>query len=508
MKLERVKNTSRNLIYGIILQLFKLIVPFMMRTAILYLLGVQYLGLNSLFTSVLSVLNLAELGVGAAMVYSMYRPIVEDDEKKICALMQLYKVYYRIIGIVVAVVGLSLLPFIPYLIKGDIPSDISVYYLYLLNLGSTVLSYWLFAYKSSILQAHQRNDVVSKATLVTDVFKYGMQIIVLIVFKNYYYYVMAILISQIANNIITAQLASKMYPRYKAFGNLDLKEKREINRKIRDLFTAKVSTVVVYSSDTIVISAYLGLTTLAIYQNYYYLFTAVTAIIIVFFNSVRAGLGNSIIIDEKDKLFTDFKKLLFITAWASAFCSACFLCLYQPFMIVWVGKEYLLDFGIVIWLVIYFYVHCMNVFLNSYKDASGMWHEDRFRPLVEAITNLLLNLILVRYIGLYGIIVSTVFSMLFVAPWLIRNIFKLIFGTHYIIFFLKRLGYYFAVASVVVLITYGVCQMIQASPWLTVMIRILICMILTNVLYLGLCFKLPEFKQCMLIVERIVGRKK
>ena len=270
MKIERVKNTSRNMIYGAALQILKLVVPFFMRTAMIYLLGVEYLGLNSLFTSVLSVLNLAELGVGSAMVYSMYKPIAEDDADKICALMGVYKKYYRIIGIVIFVLGMLLLPFIPELISGDIPADMNVYVLYILNLFATVFSYWLFAYKGSILQAHQRNDVVSKVTLATDSIKYLLQLLVLIITKNYYLYVIVILLSQILNNIVTAFFAEKMYPQYRAKGKLSRKEQKTINCRIRDLFTAKLGTVIVYSSDTIVISAFLGLRILAIYQNYYY----------------------------------------------------------------------------------------------------------------------------------------------------------------------------------------------------------------------------------------------
>ena len=143
------------------LRVYQMIVPFLMRTAMLYFMGVQYLGLNSLFASVLQVLNLAELGVGSAMVFAMYKPIAYDDEKTICALMRLYRRYYRIIGAVIGVAGLLLTPAIPYLISGDIPSELNIYVLYFLNLGTTVLTYWLFAYKNCLLQAHQRNDAAN-----------------------------------------------------------------------------------------------------------------------------------------------------------------------------------------------------------------------------------------------------------------------------------------------------------------------------------------------------------
>ncbi|MDY5846596.1 MAG: polysaccharide biosynthesis protein, partial [Bariatricus sp.] len=254
-KIERVNNAARNIFFGVILRAYQIIVPFLMRTAMIYLMGAQYLGLNSLFTSVLQVLNLAELGVGSAMVYSMYKPIADDDETTICALMKLYRTYYRVIGLVIAVVGCALTPFIPYLIKSDVPVGINIYILYLLNLGATVLSYWLFAYKNSILQAHQRTDVVSKVTLMTSTVQYGLQIVVLWVFHNYYLYVIIALATQALTNIVTAICANKLYPQFKPKGNVDKVQVKRINQRIRDLFTSKIGSIIYDSADTIVISA-------------------------------------------------------------------------------------------------------------------------------------------------------------------------------------------------------------------------------------------------------------
>ena len=191
--------------------------------------GVQYLGLNSLFTSILQVLNLAELGVGSAMIYSMYKPIAEDDDTAICALMKLYRLYYRVIGMVIAIIGCILTPFVPKLISGDIPKGLNIYILYLLNLGATVLSYWLYAYKNSILQAHQRTDVVSKVTLVTSTIQYVLQLMVLWIFKDYYLYVIVMLVTQVLTNVATAVCADKLYPQYKPYGCVEEKDRKAIN---------------------------------------------------------------------------------------------------------------------------------------------------------------------------------------------------------------------------------------------------------------------------------------
>lgn len=312
MKINRTKNATRNIIFGVILKVYQLAIPFVMRTAMIYLLGVEYLGLNSLFTSILQVLNLAELGVGSAMVYSMYKPIAEDDKDTICALMRLYKVYYRVIGIAICAAGLILLPFIPKLISGDVPSDINIYVLYLLNLGATVLSYWLFAYKNSILQAHQRADVTSKVLLGTETVKYVLQFGALAIFHNYYYFVIVILLTQVMTNVITAIVSDKLYPDFQPKGKLPKDQRKQINQRIRDLFTSKIGGVIVDSVDTIVISAFLGLTVLAVYQNYFYLITAVIGLIAIIFASVTAGIGNSIVVETGRRILRIYRSSLLL----------------------------------------------------------------------------------------------------------------------------------------------------------------------------------------------------
>ena len=235
MKIERTKNASRNIIFGTILKIYQIVVPFLMRTAMIYFMGIQYLGLNSLFTSILQVLNLTELGVGSAMVYSMYKPIAIDDTKTICALMKLYRLYYRIIGILIAIIGAFLTPFIPYLVKSDLPAGLNIYILYLLNLSATAFSYWLFAYKNAIFQACQRTDITSKITLITNTFQFAAQLLIIIYLKDYYFYIIATLATQILTNIVTAIVATQKYPDYKPNGKLEEKQIKEINLAYKTL---------------------------------------------------------------------------------------------------------------------------------------------------------------------------------------------------------------------------------------------------------------------------------
>ena len=214
MKIERTKNATRNVLFTGMMQMMNMLVPFIMRSILLNYLGVEYLGLNGLFRSILQFLNLAELGVGSAMVFSMYKPIAEDDTDTICALMKLYRTLYRIIGLFVLTVGLMLVPFLDVLVKDQPPADINLYILYLMSLGCTSLSYWLFAYKNCLLNAHQHEDITSKVTMCVKFFEYTMKIVSLVLFRNYYLYLGMQIVSQILTNILIAVSVHKMFPDY------------------------------------------------------------------------------------------------------------------------------------------------------------------------------------------------------------------------------------------------------------------------------------------------------
>ena len=228
MRIQRTKNASRNMIFGVVQKVYQIIIPFVMRTIMIHYMGISYAGLNNLFTSILQVLNLSELGIGAALIYSMYDPIAKDDTKKICALMSLYRTCFRVIGIVIFVIGCLLLPFLPELISGTIPEGLNLYTLYLMYLGNTVLSYWLFAYKNSLLYSHQRTDVYSKVVLITNTIQYILQVYALLVIQNYYVYLAVSIISQLITNILTARVVDTMYPNYQPRGSVDKETIKDI----------------------------------------------------------------------------------------------------------------------------------------------------------------------------------------------------------------------------------------------------------------------------------------
>lgn len=508
MKFDRTQNASRNVVFGIVQKLYQLLIPFIMRSAMIYWMGVEYLGLDGLFTSVLSVLNLAELGVGSAMVYSMYKPIAIDDKPTIFALMKLYKIYYRIIGCIVLCGGMILLPFIPKLISGGVPNGLNVYILYLLNLISTVISYWLYAYKNCLLQAYQRSDMVSKVTMCANTIRYILQFILLYFFRNYYYYLVVALLSQALINITTAFITDRLFPGYKAEGNLPRDTKRDINHRIRDLFTAKIGAVVVDSVDTLVISAFLGLAVLGIYQNYYYIVTAITGIVNIMMTSCVAGIGNSIVVERKEKVFSDMKVLTFLIASVDCVCTLCMLALYNPFMEIWVGPNNMLSFSAVICFCIYFYIKQINTLLNIYKDAAGIWHEDRFRPLVTAFANLGMNLLMVQFWGIYGVLLSTVLSMFFVGmPWLLHNLFTVLFPKDLLPQYLKQLTQYVFMTLIMSTLLCLVLRHIHVSGISGLLLRLVISLVI-SIFGIVLIYKNTlEFKRAAEIVDRLTKRK-
>ena len=508
MKIQRTKNAARNIVFGTMLKTVKMVSPFIIRSFMLHYLGVQYLGLNGLFTSILSFLNLAELGVGSAMVFSMYKPIAEDDTESICALMKLYRTFYRIIGLFIAVMGLALTPFLRNLIKGDIPADMNLYILYFMNLGNTVLTYWLFAYKNCLLNAHQRNDVVSKVALIIHLVEYALKILAVVIFHNYYLYLVVQLLAQISINLVISVRVSKLYPNYKPVGNLPKEKVMDIVKRVRDLFTSKFSFVIFNSADTLVISSFMGLTALAIYQNYYYIVTSLRTMLEVVIGACIAGVGNSLVTESEEKNYRDLERFSLLFSWLMGVSSAMLLCLYQPFMQFWMGEENMLTINYVVCFVIYFYSMGINMLINMFKDAAGIWRRDRWRPLTGALVNLGLNLATVKWLGLYGVLLSSVVSIAVVQiPWLFHNLFAEVFPRKYMWQYIRFFGSFVGLALVSCACSWFLCGLLHLSLWPTLIVNACISFIIPNILFFLAYGRSPMFKKSVGKVKRAVLRK-
>ena len=508
MKIQRTKNAARNIVFDGMLKMLNMVIPFIMRSIMLNYLGVQYLGLNGLFRSILSFLNLAELGVGSAMVFSMYKPIAEDDEESICALLKLYRTFYRIIGLFIAVVGLALTPFLRNLIKGGIPANMNLYILYFMNLGNTVLTYWLFAYKRSLLDAHQRNDVSSKVGLVVHLAEYILKIIALILFRNYYVYLTIQLLCQVAVNVFTAVRVTKLYPQYSPRGSLPREKVLDIVKRVRDLFTSKFSYVIFNSADTLVISSFMGLTVLAIYQNYYYIVTSLRTMLEVVIGACIAGIGNSLVTESEEKNYRDLEKISLLFSWLMAVSTAMLLCMFQPFMNMWMGEENMLTFNYVVCFAIYYYSLGINKLINMFKDAAGIWRKDRWRPLVGALVNLGLNLATVQWLGLYGVLLSSVFSILVVQiPWLFHNLFDEVFPRKYMWRYVRFFCVYVLLAIVSCAAALLICSLFHLALWPSLIVNACVSFIIPNVVFFAVYGRNPLLKESLSKVKSILSKK-
>ena len=499
----------RNLVSGGMLKLLNMVLPFVMRSVMLHCLGVEYLGLNGLFRSILSFLTLAELGVDSAMMFSLYKPIAEDDTDTICALMKLYRTFYRAIGLFIAAAGNALTPFLHGLIRGGIPQGLNLYILYFINLGTTVLTYWLFAYKSCLLNAHQRNDVGSRITLVIQIAEYALKYIALVRFRNYYLYLVIQLLKQIAINLCIALRATRMYPHYTPRGRLPREKVHQIVHRVRDLMTAKFSFFIFNSADTLIISAFMGLTALALYQNYAFVIISLHTLLAVAVTSCIAGVGNSLITENTEKNYRDFERLTLLYCWLVAVSTAMLLCLFQPFMRLWMGEDNLLSFRHVVCFAVYFYFLAIHQFMNMFKDAAGIWRLDRWRPLVGALVNVGLNLATVRWLGLYGVLLSSVISIALVQlPWLIDHLFREVFPRKYLRKYVRVFCLFMVVTLASCVAAWGLCSQFQFGLWPTLILNAAISFLAPNILFFLIFGRNPLFKESVLQVKRMISAQK
>ena len=509
MKLERTRNATRNIVFDGTLEMVNMLFPFVIRSVMLHCLGTEYLGLNGLFKSLLTFLNLAELGVGSAMVFSMYKPIAEDDAPAICALLRLYRTLYRIIGLVILAAGLLLMPVLKHLIKGSLPAGMNLYILFLMNLGNTVVTYWLFAYKSSLLQAHQRRDVISKVTLAVRITEYILKILILVYTRNYYLYLAVQLVCQLAVNVLTAVCASKMYPRYVPRGKLPKEKTADIFRRVRDLFTSKLSAAVFDSADTLVISSFMGLAVLAIYQNYYFIITALRMMLVVILNACMAGVGNKLVMESKEANYRDLERISLLFSWLLGVSSSMLLCLYQPFMRLWMGSENMLSSGLVLSFTVYYYSMGANKMINMFKDAAGIWRIDRWRPLTAALANLSLNLATVRWLGLYGVLLSSVVSIVFIQiPWLFHNLFREVFPRESMGRYIRLFGGVTAIALVSCGASWFVCGLFSLGVWPTLLVNAAVSFAIPNVFYFAVYGRNSVFLDSVSHLKRILLPKR
>ena len=418
MELEKTKNTINGMIAGIVNQIVNTLLPFALRTVMVYSLGIEYAGINSLFSSILSMLSMADLGFSGAVVFAMYKPVKENDTRKLCQLLGYYQKTYIAVGSIIGIAGIAITPFLKQIVTSTVPGGLNLYVLYYGFLFNTVVSYFFGGYRSSILLAYQRNDLFTYITTAATGIGYGLQIAAMLVFRNYYLYIALMILMNVFITMSGAWMARKKFPEIKPEKGIADTDRKTIFSKVKDLLFQRIGSTVSTSFDSMVISHYLGLTAVAIYGNYFYIFSAAQSFMNTFYNPLTAGIGNKILNASLEENKTVYRRLLFISGLLTAFCCTCLCCLFQPFMQAWMGKENMYSMTIVLIFCVYFFVVGSRKIIDTYKSALGLWHPDRWKSIIGAGVNLTLNILLVKTIGIAGVILSTIISYAFIEiPW-------------------------------------------------------------------------------------------
>lgn len=484
---SRTKNTVRNIAAGLANQGVSIILPFINRTIILWSLGAEFTGLSGLFSSILSVLGIAELGFNTAIVYSLYRPMAEHDEDKICEIVSLFRKIYGIIGTIVLVLGMAVMPFLKYLIHGSYPSEINLYVVYFLYLLNSVISYYMFAYKECLLIADQRQDMAQNMRTVVNILRYAAQFVVLLVFHSFYQYLIVAIIGTMVTNLGIQRLTVKKYPYFKQIKGKQ-RIPQELIMQMKGLMVNKICDTFRNSFDSVIISSFIGLTATAIYGNYYYIYSAVYGIMLTICNAMSASVGNSIIEKNEDRNYEDLLTFSALFAFILGICTALLACLYQPFMKLWAGEKLLLSTTDMLLFCIYFYVINMNNIRNQYISGTGIWWKLKASYIVEAAANLLLNFILGKYFGISGVLLATIITI-FAFNYLQRNavLFRSYFKQSSYMKYLMEQFYFAFVAIAAVSCSYVVCSKISLDSILGLVIKGGITVIISgSILFVGL----------------------
>ena len=507
MARTRLDNARRNIAVALAARAAALLSTFVTRTVIVSRLGAAYAGLSGLFSAVLQILSLAELGFGSAMVFSMYRPIAQGDVDGVCALLSLYRRIYRIIGLTVTGIGLLLLPVLPAMISGEVPPGAHLYGLYGINLANAALSYFLFAHESSLLAADQRGRLSSLldagATLCANL----VQTLVLLQTRSFTLFFLVLPGITACKSLVTHRLVRRLYPQFVCRGQVPEKTLSGIRRRVSGLFIHRLCQVTRHSLDSVVISAHLGLMALTQYGNYYAVMAAVAEMTGAVTRALTASVGNALVTKSQAENYRDFQAIQLLYMWLCAVCTVCLFGLYQPFMRLWMGEGLMLGPGRMALFCAYFFTSRMGEVCYTYRQAAGLWGEDRVRPAAEAAGNLLLNVLLVRIIGMSGVLLSTILCLVGInAAWGSRILFRHCFTGERQSGYLLRLAYYAGATGLCCAVTGLCCARLAPGGAAGLVVRLAFCLAVPSLILPALLSRLPEFGDAMALARRALRK--
>lgn len=486
--MERKSRTAYSLLnmfanfagYGI-----NMLVSFICRMVFVRCLAQEYLGVSGLFSNILSMLSLTELGIGTAIVYAMYKPIAEDDHEKLASLMKFYGTAYKVIGCVVALFGLALLPFLD-LIIGEQPGITDdLHFIYLLYLFHSASSYF-FSYRTTILTASQRNYVVVAINYAVVIIQNIIQIIVLVTLKNFTAYLFVQIICGFVTNILSSQKAKKDYPfiAQKEVKPLSREEKRGLAKNVKALTVYKLSGLLVNNTDNIVITYFNGLITTGVASNYTLLSGMLSSLLNMVFGSMTASVGNLNAKESDETKYRVFKALNLANFWLYAWGAVGIVVVSGDLVCLLFGENYVLPQSIPVILAINFYMVGMQTAVLNYKSTMGLFRHGQYLLLVTATINIIGDIVLGSRFGLFGIFAATAVSRLFTNTWYEPYaVYK--YGLHrnpiqYLWIYLK----YLVILILCTGVCYFLCAMLQVPLVPRIFIKILVCSAIPNLVFL------------------------
>ena len=499
----RSMSSIKNATASFLKNLINIIIGVVAQAIFIKTLGNEYLGISGLFSNIISMLAIAELGIGSSVIYHLYEPVAKNDKEQIKSLLKFYKKSYRVIALIVLIIGFLILPFIKYIV-GQINIKHSIYLIYILFLINAVASY-LLSYKRSILIANQKNYVIDIIHILCIICLNFFQILVLFLTKNYIIYLIIKLLFTIIENIFITIVANRMYPyiKEKNILRLDSEIKNDVFKKIKGLIFHNIGGFIVLGSDNIIISKFLGIVTVGLYSNYCLILNAVSNLLNQIFDSIVANIGNLLIEKNSEKSYSVYKSLLMIDSWIYSYASASILCVIEPFITVWVGKEYILPKLVLIILVINFYIQGMRQTCNSFKVAAGIFYEDRYIPLIESVLNIVFSIIFLKFFGLAGVFMGTIAStmLLFLYSYP-KYVYINLFSKSYYEYIKENL-YHILIAIISIVPTYIITSKLYINNmYLKIIINLVIAFIIPNLIYYFLMNNTNDFKYTIEILSK------
>lgn len=504
----RTKNSIKNVIAAMLSNIITIVIGLIAQAVFIKILGVEYLGLNGLFTNIISMLGIVELGLGNAIIFNLYKPLASNDTETIKSLMKFYKKSYILIAILVLLIGLVIIPFLPLLIE-DVTININIVGIYLLFLIDIVCSY-LLSYKRSIFYADQKNYYVNIIHIGYTILLNLSQLVILFFTKNYYLYLTIKIIIRLIENLIITILANKKYPYLleKKIKNIDKRIEKDIFTKVKALFFHKIGGFIVLGTDNILISKYLGLAVVGLYSNYYMIINAIQTLFSQALVALTPSVGNLLVKENKNKTFEVFKRIRFMNFWIATFTSVCILNMMQQFITIWIGEKYLLSDVVLIVLVFNFFQKMMRNSYQTFKEAAGIYYEDRYVPLFESIINIVASIILVKIIGLPGIFLGTIISGFVL--WFYsypKYVYKKLFDRSYKDYLKETLGY-IILFIVISYLTYYINNIYLVNNiYFEFVKNILIAIIVPNILMLLVFIKNDNFKYYIQLIKTKITKK-